>query len=143
MAESLASMLPPSLPPCPVQFPGDPHSFPGWPGWSSVRVGQVGNRQGYRLQPPSSTHTAHRAQTATAHPLTSPVSLSQVHIDTQWCWCVLKRTCTSTSCPPSYQLEILVLSFPTPLFSFCPFSHQSRKEADHNGVVESNFKAST
>lgn len=34
-----------------VRFPGDPHSLATWPGWSSVRVGQGGSRQGYRLQP--------------------------------------------------------------------------------------------
>lgn len=34
-----------------VLFPGDPHSLAAWPGWSSVRVGQRGSRQGYRLQP--------------------------------------------------------------------------------------------
>lgn len=91
VAESLASILPPPFSP-PVQFPGDPHSFQGRPGWSSLRVGQVGNRQGYRLQPSSCTHTAHRAQTVTAHPLTSPVYLSQAHIDTLRCWCTLGRT---------------------------------------------------
>lgn len=48
VAESLVSMLPT---PRSVQFPGDPHTHTLFPGWSSVRVKQVGNRQGYRLQP--------------------------------------------------------------------------------------------
>lgn len=48
VAESLVSMLPT---PRPAQFPGDPQPPQLFPGWSSVRVKRVGNRQGYRLQP--------------------------------------------------------------------------------------------
>lgn len=65
-------------------------TLPGWPGWSGLRVGQVGNRQGYHLQPPSCTYTAQSTQAPTAHPFTLPISLSRVH--TQWFWCAFTRT---------------------------------------------------
>lgn len=51
----------------PVQFPGDPHSFPGRPGWSGLTVGQVGNRQGYRLHPPCSPYPLHPSLPLPSH----------------------------------------------------------------------------
>lgn len=70
----------PPLPPCPVQFPGDPHSLPGWPGWSGLRVGQVGNRQGYHFQPLSCTqHSTESTDSDGAPPHLDCLPLSGAH----------------------------------------------------------------
>lgn len=74
--ESLASMPPTPSPPCPVQFPRDPHSLPGWPGWNSLREEQVGSRQGYRFQPSPCTHTPYIADSSSATPHLACVRLS-------------------------------------------------------------------
>lgn len=68
VAESLASMLPapPPLPPCAVQFPGDPHSFPGWPGWRQHQSGA--SREQTRVSFTAFLQHAHRAQTGAAPP---------------------------------------------------------------------------
>lgn len=90
-------------------------TLPGWPGWSGLRVGQVGNRQGYHLQPPSCTYTAQSTQAPTAHPFTLPVSLSRVH--TQWFWCAFTRTWRHKRL-----FQVLPIRDTCPIFFICLFN---------------------
>lgn len=116
VAESLASMLPPSPSlSCPV-----PRGPPLVPGPARVEQPQSGaSREQTRVSLTASLPHSHSTQSTdsnSAPPHLACLSLSQVHIDTQWCWCMLTLICTSTSFPPSYQLEIHVLSFSPPSF---------------------------
>ncbi|KAF3851187.1 hypothetical protein F7725_012959 [Dissostichus mawsoni] len=104
----MASILPP-LSPCPVQFPGDPHSLPGWPGWSGLRMGQVGSDKGiaYSLPPALTQKTA---QTATAHPqpCLSPSHRLVLHSD---CFTPLSQSTSSSVEGGQAPLEIRNQSF--------------------------------
>lgn len=82
VAESLVSMLPT---PRPVQFPGDP--LPLFPGWSSVRVKRVGNRQGYRLQPSLTPMWSTGSSGAPPHLTCLRCS------DTELCWWLPNTVC--------------------------------------------------
>lgn len=118
VAESLASILPPPFSPslsCPV-----PRGPPLFPGPARVEQPQSGaSREQTRVSLTAFLLHSHSTQSADsdgAPPHLARLPLSGAHRHTAVSVHSRAYTCTCTSSPPSYQLEIHVLSFSPPSF---------------------------